>query len=257
MNILNFSSSEYDIFEGMTSISSLIDSIETYGSSRKIVKVLYNTEKKKSKYNELKFLEYKSSELGFEILGVSHTAIDSLSSGKTHGGILAISTKRSLAALTDEKVVQNGFYVFIDGIEDPHNYAHAVRSLYACGADGIILNANRFEALSGLICKASAGTSELINTYISDPLIAIDIFRSKNYKIISAGIRNSVSLYDADMKRPLFLIVGGEKRGISKSVLEKSDSIVRIEYQNSFKGSLPASSAATVLGFEVYRQNKY
>ena len=31
---------------------------------------------------------------------------------------------------------------------------------------------------------------------------------------------------------------------------------LRIDYGKRFNGSLPASSAATVLGFEVYRQNK-
>jgi hypothetical protein len=32
--------------------------------------------------------------------------------------------------------------------------------------------------------------------------------------------------------------------------------IVRVDYGKSFKGSLTASSAATVLSFEVFRQNR-
>jgi glycine/serine hydroxymethyltransferase len=84
----------------------------------------------------------------------------------------------------------------------------------------------------------------------------LDIFKAKNYNVASAGIRNSVSLYDADLKKPLLLVIGGEKRGISSDVLAKSDMIVRIDYGKTFRGSLTASSAATVLAFEVYRQNK-
>ena len=82
-----------------------------------------------------------------------------------------------------------------------------------------------------------------------------DMFKEKKYKIVCAGIRKSVSAYDADLKKPLLLVVGGEKRGISSSVLQKADSIVRLEYGREFMQSLSASSAATVLAFEVLRQN--
>ena len=78
----------YDVFEGMTSISAIISSILNSSSKRKIIKILYNQDKKKSKYNELKFLEHKSYELGFELIGTSHTVIDELANGKTHGGII-------------------------------------------------------------------------------------------------------------------------------------------------------------------------
>ena len=76
------------------------------------------------------------------------------------------------------------------------------------------------------------------------------------YKVICAGIRNSVSIYDADMKKPIFLIIGGEKRGISSSLISKSDEIVRIDYASNFKGSLSAASSAAIIGFEIMRQNK-
>lgn len=243
---------EYDVFEGMTSISSIINS-----GKRRIYKVLYNTDKKKSKYNELKFLESKSCELGFELEGVPHSVIDALVIGKTHGGFVALCYKQDITRLLSaEHICDNGFYVLLDGIEDPFNFSYAIRSLYAAGADGIIVPSYRFSNATGLICKGSAGTSELIDLFECDINNAIELFKSKKYKVASAGIRNSLSLYDADLKKPLLLIIGGEKRGISSDILEKSDMIVRIDYGKTFKGSLTASSAATVLAFEVYRQNK-
>lgn len=248
---------KFSVFEGMTSISSLISSIEAHNTNRKIVRILYNSDKKKSKYNELKFLKIKSQELGFELIGVSHTAIDELASGKTHGGIIAICSKVRIPNLTDpDQIKDNGFYIVLDGIEDPFNFSYAIRSVYAAGADGIIVPSYRFDNAQGLICKGSAGTSEFIDIFECDILSAIDIFKSKGYKVASAGIRDSVSLYDADLKKPLLLIVGGEKRGISSEVLAKSDMVVRVDYGKTFKGSLTASSAATVLAFEVFRQNR-
>ena len=257
MTELVFDKNLYEIFEGMTSISSIISAIVDHNSQRKILKILYNVDKKKSKYNELRFLEIKSSELGFELIGVSHTIIDNLANGKTHGGIIAICSKLNLPTLENtNQIVDNGFYIVLDGIEDPFNFAYAIRSVYAAGADGVIVPSYRFSNAQGLICKGSAGTSELIDMFECDISAAIDIFKSKGYKIASAGIRESVSLYDADLKKPLLLVVGGEKRGISSEILSKSDMIVRVDYGKTFKGSLTASSAATVLAFEVFRQNR-
>lgn len=244
--------SEYDVFEGMTSISAVISS-----GKRRIIKVLYNSDKKKSKYNEIKYLEIKSRELGFDIEGVSHSLIDKLANGKTHGGIIALCSKNVMSCLTSpDQIKENGFYLILDGIEDPYNFAYAIRSVFAAGADGIIVPSYRFSNTQGIICKGSAGISELIDIFECDVSKAIDLFKSKGYKIASAGIRDSVSLYEADLKKPLLLIIGGEKRGISAEVLDKSDVIVRIDYGKTFRGSLTASSAATVLSFEVYRQNK-
>ena len=46
----------------------------------------------------------------------------------------------------------------------------------------------------------------------------IDLFKNNGYKVVCADIKNSVSVYDADLKKPILLIVGGEKRGISGSL---------------------------------------
>ena len=86
--------------------------------------------------------------------------------------------------------------------------------------------------------------------------LACEYLKNKGYKIVCADLDNSISMYDADLKKPLLLIVGGEKRGISSSVLQQADSIVRIEYGKDFPAALSAASASTVLGFEVYRQNR-
>ena len=71
-----------------------------------------------------------------------------------------------------------------------------------------------------------------------------------------ADIKNSISIYESDLKKPIFLIVGGEKRGISSSVLSKADEIVRIDYGRDFNAALSAASAATIIAFEVFKQNK-
>ena len=59
-----------DVFEGMPSISAVIKSIELGISQRRILTVLVDNQKLRSKVKEISFLRAKSSELGFEIESV-------------------------------------------------------------------------------------------------------------------------------------------------------------------------------------------
>ncbi len=246
-----------DIFEGMPSISALIKSLENGKSKRKILGVYADEQKKHSKAREISFLKVKSDSLGFTLEFVSAEYIDKMCVGNTHGGIVAVSTSREIEPLTIQSIKSNGIYYLLEGIEDPYNFGNAVRSLYAFGADGIIVGERNWLGVSGTVARASAGASELLSAYVSDALSAVEMFRSCGYKIICSGIRDSVSLFEADLTKPLLVILGGEKRGISRAVLDTADEIVRIDYGNEdFRGSLSASAAAAVLGAEILRYNK-
>ena len=65
-----------------------------------------------------------------------------------------------------------------------------------------------------------------------------------------------MSMYEAELKKPLLLVVGGDIRGVSKEIEALADQTVRVDYGREFRGSLSAASAATVLAFEVLHQNK-
>ena len=144
----------------------------------------------------------------------------------------------------------------LEVIEDPYNFGNAVRSLYASGADGIVVGARNWLGVAGTVARASAGASELLPAYVCDDAAnAVSLFREHGYKIICAGIRDSVSIFEADLSKPLFVVLGGEKRGISRALLSRADQIVRIDYARPFKAALSAASAATILGYEVMRQN--
>lgn len=244
------------IFEGMTSISAVINSPES--NNRKITKIIYDSNKEKSKAKELAFLRHKSKELDFELAAVTPEEIDSITIGNSHGGIVAFCTERNIPKLSDclNDINKEGFYVMLEGIEDPYNFGYSLRSLYAAGADGVILNERNWMGAAGVVSRASAGASEMLDMFIASGEEAAVALKQLGFKIICAGIRDSVSIYDADMKKPIFLIIGGEKRGISAAVLKESDQIVRIDYDSKFRGSLSAASSAAIIGFEVMHQNK-
>ncbi len=240
------------IFEGMVSISAVINS-EIKG--RKITKILFDKDKIKSKKKQYDYLRAMSELHGFCIELTDESTLDSLTVGTTHGGVIAYCTDREIKEISACDIPDGGFYVYIEGIEDPYNFGYALRSVYASGADGVILSPRNWMTASATVCRASAGASERCALYTaSDDMISI--FKDKGYKVVCAGIRDSVSAYDADLKKPLLLIVGGEKRGISANLLQNADTVVRLDYGREFMQSLSAASAAGILAFEVLRQNR-
>ena len=243
------------IFEGMTSLSAVLNAAES-GNSRRILRVLYDRDKESSRARELAFLRREGAKRGYTVAAVTAEEIEALSTGNSHGGIIAECTSRELPALTSGMLPDRGFAVLLEGIEDPYNFGYAVRTLYAAGADVLLLSPRNWMSAAGVVCRSSAGASELLPCFVAEPADCISAARSRGYKIVCAGIRDSVSAFDADLTKPILLIVGGEKRGISREVLDQADTVVRLDYGRPFRGSLSAATAASVLAYEVLRQNR-
>ncbi len=178
--------------------------------------------------------------------------------GKTHGGIAALISERTYQKIHELLKSKPRIYFYLDGIEDPYNLGYTIRSLFAAGINGILMRKRDWHEVESLIIKSSAGTSELMPIVLVEDLIAtLDIFKSNNYTIACTDKDNGQSLYKSSLKPPLFIVIGGEKRGINRTLLDKSDVTITIPYKREFTGSLPLHSAATIIGFEILRQQQY
>lgn len=247
---------EANLFEGMTSLRAVLYAMKNNIGDRKILRVIADADKKKSRAKELSWLGYQADEFGFSIDYEDRTVIDDMAVGSSHGGIIFECTPRTIPVLENTGITGGGFWVMLEGIEDPYNFGYALRSLYSCGADGVILSPRNWMNAAGVVCRSSAGASEMLPLLVCESGNPTSIFKECGYKIVCAGIRDSVSSFDAELKKPVLLIVGGEKRGISRALLDSADQIVRIDYGREFGGSLSAASAASILGYEVMRQNR-
>jgi len=248
--------SDSNIFEGMISIRAILNASDNNISDRRIKKVYVSDDKAKKRSKELSYIKARSYDYGYTIETIPAEQFEELTVGNTHGGLLCEATDRTIPSLTkDTELKEKGFYVMIEGIEDPYNFGYCIRSLYAAGVDGIILTPRNWMSAAGVVCRASAGTSETVALYQCDSIEALRIFKEKGYSVICSDIKNSVSVYETELKFPLFLIVGGEKRGITSSLLAECDKIVRLDYKGEFNNALSAASAASILAFEIMRQN--
>ena len=247
------------LFEGMTSIRAifLARQKENPQNDRKISRLFFAIESERRLAKELGWLRHRAEEDGFPIIPLSSDEISAMATGNTHGGLLAECTQRTIPSLADcAKLPENGFLAMLDGIEDPYNFGYALRSLYAAGADGIILPERNWMSAAGVVARASAGASELLPLYTANPPEAAAQCKDAGYRVVCADTRTDILLPDADLKKPLLLIVGGEKRGISRALLDTCDVAVKIPYAREFNAALSAASATTMLAYEIMRQNR-
>lgn len=244
------------VFEGMTSIRAILRGIDNGVNDRRIEKILFDKEKIKKISKEVGYLKAVSSKYGFEIIETTSGELEKITLGNSHGGLVAITGERTLPYLSDASdIVNNGFYVMIEGIEDPYNFGYSLRSLYAMGCSGVILTERNWMSAAGVVCRSSAGASEMFSVYKSAPIDCVNYFKGLGYSVVCADENTDNILGKCQLKLPLLLIVGGEKRGISKAIIDSADILVKIGYGREFRASLSAASATTMFCYEISRQN--
>lgn len=247
-------------FEGMTSIRAIIDGINSGVNDRQILDILYDKDKSVKNAKTIGYLKAVSNTYNFSLKESTSFELEEITLGSSHGGIVALCSERTIPTLDESvfqaKIKKNGFYAMIQGIEDPYNFGYALRSLYAVGCDGIILGERNWMSAAGVVCRSSAGASEMFPVYKCDEIEATKLFKASGYNVVCADERTDNILGECDLHFPILLIVGGEKRGISRALLELADTLVKIPYGREFKASLSAASATTMFAYEIMRQNK-
>jgi 23S rRNA (guanosine2251-2'-O)-methyltransferase len=252
--VLNYPKDEIDVFEGMISIRSVFDGIDSGACDRKIHAVLFSENSVKGNGKLLGFLKARSFVYDYNLSVVSDNVIENYADGSSHGGVIMLCSRRSYPALP-KNIPESGFYVVLEGVEDPFNLGYAIRSLYAAGADGVIIPRHNAMMSAGTVCRSSAGASELTEVIAGDQIAAVKALKEKGYRLVCADMDAPAPAHLSDLKKPIILAVGGERRGFSKALLELSDLTVRLDYGREFKMALSAASAAAILSFEVTKQN--
>jgi 23S rRNA (guanosine2251-2'-O)-methyltransferase len=240
------------IFEGWISILATL-----IAQSREIQAIYLQRDKYNSSFA---LLEQQAGIRNIPVLRVDEDVIATHANGHSHGGAIAIVGPRQYQSF--EMLGQGAptpFIVMLDGVEDPFNFGQAIRALYLAGAHGLVVRPRDWTVTAGIVARASAGTSELMPTAVAETILqAVEQFKRRGLAIACTSSRGqTIPIYQADLTRPLFVVIGGEKRGISRSLAAKADLMLQVPYERDFQQSLGATSAAAVLAFEVMRQRRY
>ena len=236
--------------EGAIAIEAVLQS-----GSRKVTAVYQQQGKWKKQTRRLLKLAHQQN---IPVEKVSAEFIAERTGGKTHGGIIAEVGPRRFVELGDLlNPNQPSTIIMLDGVEDPFNYGQAIRSLYAAGVDGVVVRPRNWLTAVSVVARSSAGASELMPMAVAETAeIAAEFYRANGLTIACTTDKQAIPLYTADLTQPLFLLIGGEKRGITRSFMDQADLRLQIPYGRDFRRSLGATAATAVIGFEILRQKQ-
>lgn len=235
------------ILEGYISIKeALMD------NSRDITLIMMD---KANRTKKTSFIKRLANDSSIKIDFVTRIKIDNLASGNTHGGIIAIASEKKFVDLS---YIVNNYdkqIYYLTGIEDPYNLGYSLRTLFSSGIINVVIDSRNFSKFSSIVSKTSAGCFEKMNIALCDDYsFFIKSMKDANINIVCAMKSNdAVSLKDYDFNNnKQVIIIGGEKRGINKTIIEAADKAIFIEYGNiNFKYSLPTNIAVAIISYHI------
>jgi 23S rRNA (guanosine2251-2'-O)-methyltransferase len=146
--------------------------------------------------------------------------------------------------------------VLLDGIVDPHNLGAIVRTAHCVGVDAMVIPKDRAVGATPAVSKSSAGALEHMRLCrVTNLAGAIQWLKKKGVWVAGLAMQADRSIFDADLKGPLALVIGGEEKGLRPLVRRHCDYLVSIPLHGRVD-SLNASAAAAVVLYEALRQRR-
>lgn len=190
----------------------------------------------------------KLAGLKVDVEQVDDALLASVSETETTQGILAVL---ELPTLSLSALSSLNFILILDQIRDPGNLGTLMRSAAAAGAEAVIIPPETADAFSPKTVRAGMGAHFRLPVYS----LGWDEIRSRvaGCAVFMADAAGSTRYWEADLRQPLALIVGGEADGASQSARELAQALVNIPMPGKIE-SLNAAIAGAILMFEVVRQ---
>jgi len=145
----------------------------------------------------------------------------------------------------------------LDGVEDPRNLGACLRTAEAAGAHAVLAPRDRAVGLTPAAVKAAAGAAERL-PFVQVTNLARTLARlARDYglRVVGAAADAPASLYEADLRGPLVLVLGAEGRGLRRLTRERCEELVRIPMAGAAE-SLNVSVAAGILLYEAVRRRR-
>ncbi|TET38321.1 MAG: 23S rRNA (guanosine(2251)-2'-O)-methyltransferase RlmB [Anaerolineales bacterium] len=197
---------------------------------------------------------------GIRIKRVPRTSLDR--ERPNHQGVVAIVDPFEYGSVEEmlELAAERGeppWILLLDMIQDPQNLGTLLRTAEAVGVHGVVIPARRSASVTPAVVSASSGASE--HMIIARGNLADSIERLKKADLWVAGLEDApeASIYwDADLKGPLGLVVGGEGSGMRRRVRESCDFLLRIPMRGEIE-SLNASVAGAIALYAILERRGF
>ena len=202
---------------------------------------------------EMKRIVDRCRSFGVRTVEVAEPVLQTLSTRDKPDGLAAVARQRwgSLAAL--QPLREESCWIALHSIREPRNIGAILRVSDAVGADGLILLDDSADPYSPLAVRASTGAVFSQGLVRSSFPAFRDWLKLNNCPCIGTSPDAETDYIDLGYPRPMVLLMGSERAGLSAEEMSVCDALVRIPMSGRVK-SLNVAVATGILLYEAFNQ---
>ena len=201
----------------------------------------------------------KAKEAGVRIIESDGARLTKLCASVGHQGVVAKAEVINIQHSLDELLEGIGpniapLLLILDGVTDPHNLGACLRVADGAGAHAVIAPKDHAVGINATVSKVASGAAETVPYFMVTNLArTIGELKERQIWIIGASDEASTSLYQADLKGPLALVLCAEGAGLRQLTRKSCDALVNIPMLGAVE-SLNVSVASGICLYEAVRQ---
>jgi 23S rRNA (guanosine2251-2'-O)-methyltransferase len=149
------------------------------------------------------------------------------------------------------------FFIALDQIQDPRNLGALLRTAEAFGVHGVVVPKHHQVGLTAAAARTALGALGAVPVARETNLVAsLEILKKSGIWIYGAVVTGGVAPWNADLRGPVCLVLGGEGEGLRSLVARTCDVLVTVPMSGRV-GSLNVAAAGAALCYEVARQRQW
>jgi 23S rRNA (guanosine2251-2'-O)-methyltransferase len=187
--------------------------------------------------------------------------LDAMAHGSSHGGVIAICSGKPRTSLEQlhpllDSLKEAPFLLLLEGVDDARNLGFTLRTADAMGVHAVLIKKHLWDFDEVEISRPSSGAYERIPLVQIDDVSPLIELQRRGIQLIGCLANAKRTIYEADLKQPTLLAIGGEKRGLSGAVRDICDLFVTIPSKPE-PSSLSLSHAGAIIIAEAARQRSH
>lgn len=198
---------------------------------------------------------------GVAIQRRSRADLDALAPGIRHQGVVAQITPAQPGNINDLDAMLDSapgdlLLLVLDQVQDPHNLGALLRTADAAGAHGVIVPADRAASLTPAARKAAAGAAETVPLFqVTNLARVLQSLQQRGIWLHGLAGEATGSIFDADLKGHVALVLGAEGSGLRKRTRDLCDGLWQLPMAGTVE-SLNVSASGAIALYEAVRQRR-
>lgn len=210
----------------------------------------------------------KVLEAGVRLIEADGVRLARLCGGHGHQGVAArvqaLVQTRSLDELLEQLEAAQAdvpaaerfapLILVLDGVTDPHNLGACLRVADGAGVHAVIAPKDHAAGINATVAKVASGAAETVPYFMVTNLArTLNELKERNIWVVGTSDAATKTVFQADLKGPLALVLGAEGDGMRQLTAKTCDELVSLPMRGAVE-SLNVSVASGICLYEALRQ---